>query len=74
MHRQRNFLAMVTLAAAAATTPAWGQAVVPSAGSAGSGRLSAVSVPDFSGVWARVRVDRERRPHQRETTFGQCDR
>jgi hypothetical protein len=52
MHRQRNFLAMVTLAAAAATTPAWGQAVVPSAGAAGSGTPSAVSVPDFSGVWA----------------------
>jgi hypothetical protein len=53
MHRQQNFLAMVTLAAAAATTPAWGQAVVPSAGAAGSGTLlSAVSVPDFSGVWA----------------------
>jgi hypothetical protein len=52
MHRQRNFLVMVTVAAAAATTPAWGQAVVPSAGAAGSGTLSAVSVPDFSGVWA----------------------
>jgi hypothetical protein len=49
MHSQQNFLAMVTLAAAAATTPAW---VVPSAGAAGGGTLSAVSVPDFSGVWA----------------------
>jgi hypothetical protein len=52
MHRQRNFLVMVTLAAAAATTPAWGQAVVPSAGPAGGGTQSAASVPDFSGIWA----------------------
>jgi hypothetical protein len=49
---QRNLLAVVTLAAAAATTPAWGQTVVPSAGAAGRSTLSAVSVPDFSGVWA----------------------
>jgi hypothetical protein len=52
MLRQRNLLAVVALAAAAATTPAWGQTVVPSAGAAGRGTLSAVSVPDFSGVWA----------------------
>jgi hypothetical protein len=52
MHRQRNFFVSVTLAAAASTTPAWAQAVVPSAGPAGSATLSAASVPDFSGVWA----------------------
>src|SRR5580658_2925118 len=52
MHRQRNFFVSVTLAAAALTTPAWAQAVVPSAGPTGSGTLSAASVPDFSGVWA----------------------
>jgi hypothetical protein len=52
MHRQRNFFVSVTLAAAAATTPAWGQTVAPSAGPAGSGTQSAASVPDFSGIWA----------------------
>jgi hypothetical protein len=51
MHTQRNFFVAVTFAAAAATTPASGQAVVQSAGSA-SGRLGAISVPDFAGVWA----------------------
>jgi hypothetical protein len=41
----RNFLLAVTLVAAAATVPAWGQA------SSGQG---APSNPDFSGIWARV--------------------
>jgi hypothetical protein len=52
MHTQRNFFVAVTFAAAAATTPAPGQAVVQSAGAASSGRLGAISVPDFAGVWA----------------------
>jgi hypothetical protein len=57
MHTQLNFFVAVTLAvlaaaAAGATTPASGQAVVQAAGAAGSGRLGAVSVPDFAGVWA----------------------
>jgi hypothetical protein len=42
MHRQRNFLVMVTLAAGAAATPAWGQTAAPA------------SIPDFSGIWAHL--------------------
>jgi hypothetical protein len=48
--RQRNFLLLVTLAAAAAT-PALGQAVAPSVGAAGSATQGGASVPDFSGIW-----------------------
>jgi hypothetical protein len=51
MHRQRNFLLLVTLAAAVAT-PALGQAVAPTVGPADSGTQGTVSVPDFSGIWA----------------------
>ena len=49
----RNFLLVVTLAAAAAT-PAFGQAVVPTAGPAAKGETSAASVPDFSGLWVHA--------------------
>jgi hypothetical protein len=49
--RQRAFLVMVTLAAAAAT-PAWGQDVAPAVRPAGSTTQSAASIPDFSGIWA----------------------
>jgi hypothetical protein len=50
MERRRDFLVLVTLAAAAAT-PALGQAptAVPSASSAAQG---AASIPDFSGIWS----------------------
>ena len=48
-HR-RDFLLLVTLAAAAAT-PALGQTALPTAGPAGSGPHGAASIPDFSGVW-----------------------
>jgi hypothetical protein len=41
----RDFLAVFTVAAAAAT-PAFGQAVAPN-----SGKESAASIPDFSGIW-----------------------
>jgi hypothetical protein len=51
MHRQRNFLLLVTLAAAAAT-PALGQDVVPAIGRSSSGTQTAASIPDFSGIWA----------------------
>jgi hypothetical protein len=47
MARRRDFLVLVTLAAAAAT-PASGQAV-PSAGSTAQG---AAAIPDFSGIWS----------------------
>src|SRR5438270_13310316 len=49
----RNFLLIVTLAAAAAT-PAFGQAVVPTAGPAAKVEASAASVPDFSGLWVHA--------------------
>jgi hypothetical protein len=49
MHR--NFLFVVTLAAAA-MTPAAGQDVTPAIGSAASGTQSAASIPDFSGIWS----------------------
>src|SRR6266576_3676477 len=45
----RNFLLVVTLAAAVAT-PAFGQAVVPTVGPAAKGEASAAPVPDFSGL------------------------
>jgi hypothetical protein len=51
MHRRREFLLLVTLAAAAAT-PALGQAVVPAAGPASSVAQGTSSIPDFSGIWA----------------------
>jgi hypothetical protein len=50
MHRHRNFLLSVTLAAAAAA-PAWGQNTSPAVGLASSGKQSAASIPDFSGIW-----------------------
>ena len=48
--RRRGFLLIVTLAAAAAT-PAFGQAVAPTVAPANSGKESAASIPDFSGMW-----------------------
>jgi len=49
MHKQREFLLLVTLAIA----PALGQAVTPATGSASSGAPSAApaSSPNFSGIW-----------------------
>jgi hypothetical protein len=49
----RDFLLLVTLAAAAAT-PAWGQSVAPAVGPAGGGTQSAASIPDFSGIWGHL--------------------
>jgi hypothetical protein len=46
----RNFSLVVTLAAAVAT-PAFGQAVAPTIGPAGSDDEGAASIPDFSGIW-----------------------
>ena len=48
--QRRDVLLVVTLAAAAAT-PAFGQAVAPTVAPANSGKESAASVPDFSGMW-----------------------
>jgi hypothetical protein len=46
----RNFSLVFTLAAAV-VTPAFGQAVAPTVGPAGSEEESASSIPDFSGIW-----------------------
>jgi hypothetical protein len=51
--QRRDFLLLVTLAAAA-TTPALGQTVAPAVGQANSGTQVAASIPDFSGIWARI--------------------
>jgi len=51
MHRQRDLLLLVSLAAAAAT-PAWGQDAGPAVGAARSATQSAAPIPDFSRVWA----------------------
>ncbi len=51
--QRRDFLLLVTLAAAVAT-PAAGQVVTPAIGSENSGTPGAASIPDFSGLWARV--------------------
>jgi hypothetical protein len=51
MHRQRNFLLLATLAAAAAT-PALGQDAAPAVGAASSATQSAASIPDFSRIWS----------------------
>ncbi len=48
--RRRNFLLLVTLAAAAAT-PGLGQTAVPTVSPADSGTHKAASIPDFSGMW-----------------------
>jgi hypothetical protein len=49
--RRRDFLLLVALASIA--VPAWGQTAAPSAAPTGTGRQSASSIPDFSGVWHR---------------------
>jgi hypothetical protein len=51
MNARGTFLLLATLAAAAAT-PALGQAVAPAAGPANIGTQSAASIPDFSGIWS----------------------
>jgi len=50
MHKQRQVLLMMALAAAAATS-ALGQAVAPLAELTSSGTATTASVPDFSGKW-----------------------
>jgi len=49
--RRRDFLLLVTLAAAAASvTDAFGQAVTPAVGPTGSGAQSAASIPDAASA------------------------
>ena len=43
---------MLVTSAAAAMTPAWGQAVAPAVAPASSAAQSAAAIPDFSGTWA----------------------
>jgi hypothetical protein len=50
MHRQREFISLLILAAAVAN-PAGGQTVAPAA--AGSVSRDGASMPDFSGLWGR---------------------
>ena len=50
MHRQRNFLLFIALAAAVAT-PALGQVVTSGVGPASGEANGATSIPDFTGVW-----------------------
>jgi hypothetical protein len=49
---RRDFLLVATLAAAAAT-PVFGQAVIPTLPLANSGTENATSIPDLSGIWGR---------------------
>ena len=49
MNFQRRYF--LVLLAAAAATPAFGQAVAPAIGPANSGKESVTPVPDFSGIW-----------------------
>jgi hypothetical protein len=53
MYRQRDFLLLATLAAAAAT-PALGQDAAPAARGASSAKQSAASIPDFSRMWSNT--------------------
>lgn len=49
--RQRDFLMMVVMVAAAAT-PAFGQTAAPAGELATSGTQRAAAIPDFTGMWA----------------------
>ena len=50
MHRQRNFLLFIALAAAVAT-PALGQTVTSGVGPASGETDGAASIPDFTSIW-----------------------
>ena len=54
MNLQRRDLFLVVSVAAAITTPAFGQAASPTVGSASGGKISAASIPDFSGHWVHA--------------------
>jgi len=51
MTMPRTDFLLPVIVAAAAVTPAWGQADAPEVASAGSAVQSAASLPDFSGTW-----------------------
>ena len=53
MHRQRSFLLLTTLMAAA-TSPALGQDGAPATSAASTATQSAASAPDFSRLWSNT--------------------
>jgi hypothetical protein len=53
MHQRDCLLSMILLVAAVSTS-ALGQTLAPPVGSVDSGARSAVSTPDFSGIWAHL--------------------
>jgi hypothetical protein len=53
MHRHRDFLLLITLATAAAATPALAQTSSSAAGPPNSGTQRTASIPDLSGIWGR---------------------
>jgi hypothetical protein len=55
MHKQRILLLLATMTAASAM-PALGQTVAPAVGLANGGTQGAVSIPDFSGIWAHLAI------------------
>src|SRR5207247_8301516 len=63
MNVQRDFLLLVTLAAAVAT-PALGQTAAPAVAPVSSGAQSTPSVPDFSGVWRDRKSTRLNSSHE----------
>ena len=52
--QRRDFLSLVTLGAAVAAAPVFAQTVAPAVGPAAIREQSAASIPDFSGIWARL--------------------
>src|ERR1700693_1638326 len=52
MKVQRRNLLLAVILVSSISTPAWAQAVSPTAEPAGSGARSAAPIPDFSGTWA----------------------
>jgi len=52
MNVQRENFRLLVAIVSAISTPAWAQAILPAAQPAGSDRRSAMSIPDFSGIWA----------------------
>ena len=52
MNVQRENFRLLVAIVSAISTPAWAQAILPAAQPAGSDTRSAMSKPDFSGIWA----------------------
>ena len=52
MNVQRGDFRLLVAIVSAISTPVWAQAILPAAQPAGSDTRSAMSIPDFSGIWA----------------------